>query len=333
MTLDVSAGLGLWDETAGGSVTLINHSENHTFRVDGPTGLRTILRVHRPGYQSAATIESELEWLAALRRDTDLPVPRAIPGKDGRLLQTVNVPGEPPRRAVLFAFEEGAEPAMGDDLGGVFETLGRFAAIAHGHARLFRPSAGFTRQVWTAEAILDADGLWGDWRRAPGVGGAVQSTLTMLDRRLRHDLAAYGRGPDRFGLIHADMRLANLLVDDGRVTLIDFDDCGFCWFMYDFAAAISFFEDSPEVPRLKRCWLDGYRAIAPLSPADEVILDTMVLLRRMALLAWIGSHAETALARAHADRFADGTVELAERFLAGDQTRAVILSSPGLSRP
>jgi len=37
-------------------------------------------------------------------------------------------------------------------------------------------------------------------------------------------LARFGSGAARFGLIHADMRLANLLVDGDDVCVIDFDD-------------------------------------------------------------------------------------------------------------
>jgi Ser/Thr protein kinase RdoA (MazF antagonist) len=313
--------LALWAEAERGRVALINHSENHTFRIDQPGGRRFILRVHRPGYQSAPTIESELEWLGALRRDTALAVPRPLPGRDGRLLQNLRPVGEPERFAVLFACEPGSEPQPTDDLAAVFETLGGLAATAHDHAMRFTPSGKFIRQVWTAEAVLDADGLWGDWRQAPHVEGRVAATLAELDRCLRLDLAAYGRGPDRFGLIHADMRLANLLVDGDRVTLIDFDDCGFCWFLYDFAAAISFFEDSPQVPVLRQRWLRGYTAVRPLAPADLDMLDAMVLLRRMALLAWIVSHRETALAQAHAADFARVTAELAAPYLAARSAR------------
>ena len=139
--------------------------------------------------------------------------------------------------------------------------------------------------------------------------------LTALDLRLRADLAVYGEGRDRFGLIHADMRLANLLVDGAGVTLIDFDDCGFSWFLYDFAAAISFFEDSSKIPELQRRWLGGYEGIRPLTPEDRAMIDAMVLLRRMALLAWIGSHHETDLAKAHAERFAAVTAQLAAPYL------------------
>jgi Ser/Thr protein kinase RdoA (MazF antagonist) len=308
--VDTAAALALWRETEGGRATLINLSENHTFRVDGGAA-PVILRLHRPGYQTRQAIESELAWLAAIGRDAALPVPRPLPGRDGRLLQEP----APDRFAVLFAMEPGTEPAPDGDLVPLFRTLGDFAARAHSHVEAWQPPAGFIRPVWDASAILNADGLWSDWRVAPHVSGAARTTLDRLEQRLRDDLAAYGTGAGRFGLIHADMRLANLLVDGDRVTLIDFDDCGFGWFMYDFAAALSFIETSPQAPHLRRAWCDGYTAIRPLSADDLAIIDAMVLLRRMALLAWIGSHGETDLAQAHADNFAADTAELAERYL------------------
>ncbi len=141
--------------------------------------------------------------------------------------------------------------------------------------------------------------------------------LDRLDAALWRRLGEYGQTPERYGLIHADMRLGNLLVNGDRVSLIDFDDCGFCWFAYDFAAAISFHETHKAVPALKASWLESYRAIRPLDAEDEAALDAMVMLRRMALLAWIGSHAETSLAQTHVEGFAEGTAELAERFLRG----------------
>jgi len=305
----VAAYLDLWAETRGGKAVLVNHSENHTFRIDSPAGTYS-LRIHRPGYQSRPTIESELNWMTALRRDLDLPIPTPLPGIDGRLLQEIDG-----RHAVLFEHLPGAEPSPEDELETVFEILGGFAARMHRHAEGWTPPQGFTRQVWSAAHILDPDGLWGDWRIAPGVSGRIAEIIGRLDTELRLRLDAYGTRPDRFGLIHADMRLGNLLVDGDRVTLIDFDDCGFCWFAYDFAAAVSFHETLPMVPKLKAAWLRGYLPIRPLGEEDIAIIDVMVLLRRMALLAWIGSHAETRLAQTHMPGFAEGTAELAERLL------------------
>lgn len=310
----LSEALLLWPGFERGAATLINLSENHTFRIDSPDGGKAILRVHRPGYHSRLAIESELAWMQALRRDTGLFTPRPLVGKDGVLVQEALFLNET-RYMVAFAFEEGVEPQVFDDLTPVFRQLGALAAQCHSHVIDWKPPQPFERQVWTEGAILDPDAIWGDWRAAPGVTGPVRSTLDRLDTHLRAQLGTYGMGKDRFGLIHADMRLANLLVSDGVTRLIDFDDCGFCWFGYDFGAAVSFFEDSETVPDLRAAWLEGYCEYRAYGPEHEAMLDAMVMLRRMALLAWTGSHAETDLAQSLHATFAAGTAEMAERYL------------------
>ncbi|MEM8759566.1 MAG: phosphotransferase, partial [Pseudomonadota bacterium] len=127
------------------------------------------------------------------------------------------------------------------------------------------------------------------------------------------------QGPERFGLIHADLRLANLLIDEtGHIGVIDFDDCGFGWFMYDFAAAVSFYEHEPFIPDVQAAWIEGYREVADLPAEDEAMLGTFVMLRRLLLTAWLASHAETPTAQELGNGYTDGTVALAERFLSGE---------------
>lgn len=303
-----------WPGFGHSGIELINLSENHTFRLDLADGGRAVLRVHRPGYHSRLAIESELAWMQALRDQRGLFTPRPLPGRDGHMVQEGRFLGET-RHMVAFAFEEGAEPQVGDDLAPVFHQLGSLAAQCHSHVMGWTPPAAFTRHVWTARTILDPDATWGDWRAGPGVTGEIRSVLDTLDQRLRELLGAYGMGKDRFGLIHADMRLANLLVADGQTRLIDFDDCGFCWFGYDFGAAVSFFEESETIPALKAAWLAGYRHHRPFGAEDEAMLDVMVLLRRMALLAWIQTHPEAEPAQQLRHRYARESAEMAERFL------------------
>ena len=107
----------------------------------------------------------------------------------------------------------------------------------------------------------------------------------------------------------------NLLVNDSGLWLIDFDDCGFGWFLYDFAAGISFFEESPEIPALRDAWVKGYRKIRPMSDDEEREIDSFIMLRRMALLAWIGSHINVPEAQALAGDFGRISAELGEKYL------------------
>jgi len=303
-----------WHELKGGKATLINLSENHTFCIDMPDKTKHIIRVHRPNYQTFAAINSELMWLEALRSDTELNLITPLAGINNKLVQQLKTEGDNISHAVRFAFEKGQEADHEKDEH-LFSDLGRFAAICHNHAQKWETPKGFSRPIWNASAILDRDGLWGDWRSAPNVKGEVREVLERLDYRLREQLNEYGTSSKHFGLIHADMRLANILRYEGHSRLIDFDDCGFGWFAYDFAAAISFFEDSEKVPFLKQKWLKAYRKYRKFSNKDEAMMDALIMLRRMALLAWIGSHSETDLAKSLKKGFAKNSAKMASKFL------------------
>ena len=307
--------LSLWDLPAGATPRLINLSENATYLIEGDGGFRSILRIHREGYHSRCAIECELAWMAALSRDGGVDTAVPLAGRDGVVIQSCGTTELPPRHMVMFEFLAGEEPDPDQDLVAAFRQLGGLAARAHLHVTGWSLPQPFERLVWDDEAVFGPAPTWGDWRDAPGVDHRVAGVLSAAETLLRRRLAAYGRGPDRYGLIHADMRLANLLIDGGRTRLIDFDDSGFGWFMYDFAAGISFMEDHPQVPALRAAWLDGYRQVRPLRREDEIEIDSFVMLRRFALLAWIGSHGDTDLARSQAPHFAGVTVTLAEDYL------------------
>ncbi|SEK03531.1 Ser/Thr protein kinase RdoA involved in Cpx stress response, MazF antagonist [Cribrihabitans marinus] len=309
--------LHLWAVPDGADIRLINVSENVTFLVEAPDGFRAVLRAHREDYHSRRAIDSELAWLRALDADGAVPTPRVYAGRDGRAIQTGRTPGlERPRFMVLFHFIEGHAPDEDGDLTPGFEELGALAARCHQHVLRWPRPEGFERLTWDTEAVFGPAPTWGDWRDAPNLDGDMRVVLERVERVVRARLDRFGKAPDRYNLIHADMRLANLLVGPAGTRVIDFDDCGMGWFLYDFAAAISFIEDDPRIPALKSAWLRGYRTVRALSPEEEAEIDTFVMLRRMALLAWIGSHIEAPEPQQMAPTFAAGTAELGRAYLA-----------------
>ena len=133
--------------------------------------------------------------------------------------------------------------------------------------------------------------------------------------KLKRQLNEFGEGSDRFGLIHADLRLANLLVEGDRLGIIDFDDCGFGWFGYDFAAAVSFLAYESIIAELEDSWIQGYRSVTSLSEESVNMLPNFVMLRRLLLTAWIGSHPETPTAKEVAETYTTDTLMLADNFL------------------
>ena len=298
------------------ALRMINLSENATFLVE--EGERSaILRVHRVGYHSRSDIESELSWLAALREESGVATSEVVPTSGGEWVTTVEVDGEQ-RHAVLFHVVPGIEP---DDVAlgtADFETLGAITARMHLHARSWKPPHDFHRFSWDWEHSLGDEPRWGRWQDGIGVGPVEEAALGAAAEVVRERLSSYGAGADRFGLVHADLRLANLLVEGDLVTVIDFDDCGYSWFMYDFGTAVSFIEHDPRLPEWQAAWLRGYRTVTDLSAEHEAMLATFVMLRRLLLVAWMGSHAHSRECQDLGPGYTAGTVELARRYVASD---------------
>jgi len=300
------------------SVKILNYSENATYLITPPagsTGPRRVLRINRPGYHPRAFIATELAWVNALRRDTPLLTAEPLPGLDGEYVQHVWHPAVPePRHCVLMTFVAGAEP---DDTNRVasFALLGEVTARLHLHAAAWKPAQPILRERWDFDTMLGPDGHWGRWQNGLGMTPAIQRHLARVLPVLRRRVEAVGYSRARFGLIHADLRAANLLVNDGRVAVIDFDDCGHSWFIYDLAAALSFIETHPDVPACIEAWLGAYTQLRTLSKVELAAIPTFIMLRRMLLVAWIGSHADTAQARAMGPRFTTDTCALADDYL------------------
>ena len=256
--------------------------------------------------------------MEALSTADVIKTPAILCGTNGARIQRHQISGQPPHDMVMFAFVEGQEPDQSQSLESLFHHLGGLAARLHQHVMSWPLPAGFTRPDWDIDGIYGRIKRWGDWRQAPYLTTSMHTILEEAEAQVSRALLAYGKTSDRYGLIHADMRLANLLVkgnDMRRVHVIDFDDCGFGWFMYDFAAGISFIEDDPQVPHLKSAWLAGYQEIRPLSAEDLMMVDTMIMLRRMLLLAWVGSHKDADIVAELEPDFGRVTAMLAERYL------------------
>jgi Ser/Thr protein kinase RdoA (MazF antagonist) len=299
------------------AVKLVNLSENATYKVEAPDGRRWALRIHRDGYHSKTAIASELAWLIDLRSTGVVTTPAPVKGRDGEIIQQLAHARMPrPRNIVLFDWETGAEPGIGEDLSAPFEVLGEVTARMHLHTRNWQRPAWFQRLTWDFETSLgDTKPHWGRWRDGMGLEAEKEKLFRRTVDLIGKRLAAYGKGPERFGLIHCDLRLANLLIDGPSVKVIDFDDCGFCWYMYDAATPVSFYEHEPQVPALIESWKTGYRRVIALSKQDESEIPTFVMLRRLLLVAWIGSHHETDLAKSMGLPYTEGTVGLCEYYL------------------
>jgi Ser/Thr protein kinase RdoA (MazF antagonist) len=309
------AALPFYGVHADAPLRLLSLSENATYLVDVVDPI--VLRVHRADYHSLQAIRSELAWMAALREQTGVVTPRLIPALDGSEVVTV-VCNEQPLNVDAVTFVAGCTAEERPEAVG-FDQLGRITAAMHDHVEGWQAPDYFTRFSWDADTMIGPAGRWGNWRHAPGLTESGEAAIERAVTELQRRLADFGSAPDRFGLIHADLRMANLMIDPevsaGPITVIDFDDCGWSWYLADLGAVVSFIEDTPAAEAMIAGWLAGYRESREL-PAEHLdMISSFVMLRRLQLTAWVASHAHADSAIEFTEGFADGTARLAERYV------------------
>ncbi|PZX12878.1 Ser/Thr protein kinase RdoA (MazF antagonist) [Palleronia aestuarii] len=292
---------------------LLTVSENATYLAEPPSGT-IALRVQRPGYNTEAAIRSELDWLAALRSDEVVRAAAPIPLERGGFLARFDAGGVE-MLVAAFEFLPGAPPDEVGDLTAWFDQLGEMTGRMHHHARTWPKPQGFTRRTWDWEHCIGPEADWGDWRAGRDLDAAGLAVIGRAVDALRAETQAFGRSAQTWGLIHADMRPGNLIAHEDRLAVIDFDDCGWSWFMLDFAASVSLMECDPRYDAFLGNWLEGYRRATPLSAANEAMIPSFVMIRRIQLTAWAVSHAETPFGQRVDRAFAEDTVALAERYL------------------
>lgn len=313
------AALASYGLDAATPLRLISLSENATFLVgeDPPIG---VLRVYRPAYQTEAAKRSELAWIDALREAEVVATPAVIATAGGDELARVELGGDA-RDCVMFEFVAGRELATSGRASSdpaVYGRVGAIVATLHRQVLEWRQPDWFERMHWDAESILGPAAPWGDWRRAPALSADDVSIIERAEGRLRERLADYPQTPRNSGLVHCDLRTTNVLESpDGTLWVIDFDDSGYSWLLWDLCSTTSFIEHTDEVDGIVRAWLAGYTAERPLDARDLAAIPDLVFLRRLHLLAWIGSHPGADAAVEIGESHAVGTVDVAQRYLSG----------------
>lgn len=280
----------------GGTLTLIGQRENVVFRADLTDGTIVALRLHRRGYQTSTHINGELIWTAALA-DEGFPCPRPVASKSGDLL--VHLPNTQIATAVSWI---DAKPIGAHGLD--------FAGNPQDHTDLYFQIGKLTRQLhlltdtldqtifrpaWNIDGLLGPQPLWDKFWKNPSLTPSEIDRVQSARQQARQHLQTL-TSPD-IGLIHADIMQENILRSDTGLHLIDFDDSGIGYRLFDLGTALIQHTTCAYKGDLKSALCSGYG-----TPEDDILL--FIMLRSMASAGWIISRAKAddPKQRVYADR-------------------------------
>lgn len=302
----------------GTDTQLIKYRENAVFRVRLANGAHAALRLHRPGYHSRDTILSELRFVAHLVGD-GLRAPLPLPTRSGALLAECDG-ADGSDYASLVGWMDGAplgesgRPlAHGQDAAqALFHRLGATLAQLHDSADRFAKGETFIRPIWDCDGLLGEAPLWGRFWDCDGLSDESKAGLERLRARLLDLLAQGGMEELDYGLIHADGVRENVMVQGEEIGLIDFDDCGYGYRLFDLATVLLKNRIEPHYPALEAALIAGYRSRRNLPDEALARLPLFVVMRSLTYIGWAAARPEMAHKTSN---YAGDALELAERLL------------------
>jgi Ser/Thr protein kinase RdoA (MazF antagonist) len=257
-----------------GSIRLLLHGYNTTFRVDTTAGDRFALRINVNSIKSEANLDAEVAWLDALAGDTDLAVPAPQRTRSGALRTTVAF--EPLGRdlaVVLMSWLPGRD--MGQpDLEGA-RALGRATAQLHAHASTWALPDGATFPT-LERALVDVENHLVDHPAVESEVGAAFAEA--LDHVQRHYDALWRAGP--IIPIHADLHGGNVKWLRGRIAVFDFDDACLGATAHDLPISAYYLRDDPPV---EEALLEGYADERDLPACSHDQFEAVVASRNLIL--------------------------------------------------
>lgn len=245
------------------------------FRVDSPTQGRFLLRVYKL-FRNSENLLPELLWLQALRREMPRSVPEPIPALDGSLVTYASrARGSETRRCVLLRWLPGGREKSDMNRANL-SLVGSQVARLHRHCEQYGVPEGLVfPHVWGWDWVFgEAAPLWskGESVYSPRELNVFRATA----ERVQNDLQELGEGRDVFGIIHRDLHPNNLLFHDGEAYVIDFEVCGWGYYLFDVAVALS---SLPNRAPLQAAFIEGYLLERPLSESNWGYLQTFVAMR------------------------------------------------------
>jgi len=279
---------------------MLQSAENDTFRISLRSSSRNfqddsrfLLRVH--GYQNSRSVDEECDWLAHLKTVTSVPVPEPCRLFSAGWAGVVGGTGTHAGRAFSLlgwipgkTMDSGRPDAVG------FRRLGENAARLHVAARSWPSARLAARPSWDAAGLFQGVNGFGSidtagWTAIPKNHHAQFRWAVGYLTHIFDELSA---SPGSIGLIHGDMHFGNAIGVEDSLAIIDFDDCGTGFWVYDIASSLRPWRFDRDWPKFKSAYCQGYESICEL-PRGIESLDAFIAARHLATTLWAASRGTT----------------------------------------
>ena len=252
-------------------VEYLHQGFNDTYLVTTEASKYT-LRIYRHNWKSLDDIRGEIDLLLLLK-DAHIPVSYPIANTEGDFIIELTCP-EGIRYAVLFSYALGENiPSLNNETARLLgEHLGRLHNITEK-----REDERLSKRYTYSEIFTYTNKLL---KSRLGDSIDIFQKVSSIEQKLAEkiDIDKLEQLPK--GICHGDPHYENTFLEKSskKMTLFDFDFCGYGYLHYDLG---SFFHYERNSDQNKAKFLEGYKQIRPLTVEDKKLIPYFEILMRV----------------------------------------------------
>jgi Ser/Thr protein kinase RdoA (MazF antagonist) len=262
---------------------------NTMFKVQSFEGENYVLRIYSDEETTLTENQTEIFWLQALLRETEIKVSEPVARKDGDFITVADVPGVPgEKRCVLFRWVPGRVLEKHLDAANYFK-LGQVMARLHDHADTLRPLPSSIRPkrwdrvfYYPDEPVVYNTAPY-QYLFPPDCISIIEQVISLAD----DEFARLYADQERQIIIHGDLHYWNVHLHRGQLYVLDFEDVMLGYPVQDVAVTLYYGRDRDEYPQLYAAFKDGYTSLRAW-PVERIgQLDTLMAARSVNFINYV----------------------------------------------
>ena len=276
------------------SIEPVRHSMGTVYKVTADDNKLYCLKIYIPIYYDERAeknkVNSEIEWVAALARDTDITVPESYKNINGEYVTVIDgiscslmkwLEGEQPvqNRMMWALFGDEDDINEREDKEEAFSYI-KVIANLHKHSSEWKPPAGFERPVHdlTDDNLTEIFAGF-DVLNNLDTGMYNKNSLEIIKQagiKAMGKKKTYEKNNKTWGIVLDNFVYFHYIINNNEICPIDFASCGYNYYMANLAEGIHFTS-----PFKRQLFLDIYSKYFPLPDNYVSQLETFTIITEL----------------------------------------------------
>lgn len=216
----------------------LGKSDNVTFQVQtNDDNQKFLIKIHisTSSNKSKGNIASELMWLEALDRDTELVVPVPVRNIEGDLVTEISTDYNNKKFMVTIHHWINGSVLNRELTSNETENLALLMAALHKHSMQWNAPEGFNRPIYNSDHLYSSLNQLKQLVNLDLISSEVFVHVEESAHKIANLIQNHKRLPSNWGIIHSDLHESNYVFYEDTPRPIDFSNCGYGFYLFDMA--------------------------------------------------------------------------------------------------